>query len=245
MYMHSCDVCNKTITIARTNHTSFDGMRTSAAARAAETVLSHPRSLAGRVTKQKRQQQERDAQLQAPIPKHQRQPRPQRPAPGHHDLGQGAYVHYTPSAFGDAADSLFTALVDSTPWLHRAITVMGRRVMQPRLVCYMGDTPSLRYTYSGTTWEPVPWSASVLQIKVLCGCCTLVQTHQPHRQRWRPLRKPPSTAVCSTCTVTGATTSHGTATTSPCMDQHPPLHRLRLAVRGTLSCAATTTTAAS
>lgn len=43
---------------------------------------------------------------------------------------------------------------------------MGRMLLQPRLIAYQGDSPSLRYTYSGLQLTPEPWSPCVLAIKV-------------------------------------------------------------------------------
>ena len=51
-------------------------------------------------------------------------------------------------------------------WLEREVTVMGRRVLQPRLVAYMADDASLAYTYSRSTMLPATWSAPVRAIKV-------------------------------------------------------------------------------
>ena len=107
-------------------YTPYTSLMRRSASCAADTVFSHPRSLDGRVAKRKLSQKDTH---QPTARRHH-----ERPGPGHHDLGQGAYVHYTPSAL---YESLLKQLVDTTPWLHRAVTVMGRRVMQPRLVCYM------------------------------------------------------------------------------------------------------------
>ena len=35
------------------------------------------------------------------------------------------------------------------PWEERTAIVFGQEVLQPRLVAYMADDPSLAYTYSG------------------------------------------------------------------------------------------------
>eukprot|EP00884_Botryococcus_braunii_P008453 jgi/Botrbrau1/17609/Bobra.0166s0046.1 len=43
--------------------------------------------------------------------------------------------------------------------------VMGRKVMQPRLISYMADDVKLAYTYSRTQLEASPWSPTVLRIK--------------------------------------------------------------------------------
>ena len=58
----------------------------------------------------------------------------------------------------------------SVGWMEREVTVMGRRVLQPRLVAYMADDASLAYTYSRSTMLPEPWTAPVLRIKVEGSC---------------------------------------------------------------------------
>lgn len=50
--------------------------------------------------------------------------------------------------------------------MHKEVMVMGRLVMQPRLVAYQADDPGLAYTYSRLTLAPDAWSPSVLAIKV-------------------------------------------------------------------------------
>lgn len=51
-------------------------------------------------------------------------------------------------------------------WMHKEVMVMGRLVMQPRLVAYQADDPGLAYTYSRLTLTPDAWSPAVLAIKV-------------------------------------------------------------------------------
>lgn len=43
---------------------------------------------------------------------------------------------------------------------------MGRTVMQPRLIAYMADDPSLTYTYSSLRLTPSHWSPAAKEIKV-------------------------------------------------------------------------------
>ena len=50
--------------------------------------------------------------------------------------------------------------------MHKEVMVMGRLVMQPRLVAYQADDPGLAYTYSRLTLTPDAWSPAVLAIKV-------------------------------------------------------------------------------
>lgn len=145
---------------------------------AADTVFLHPRSLAGRITRRKQQQDKVSPPTNGIIKLNQQsRPQPERPGPGHLNLGQGACVHYLPGAFRDTGPSLLKTLLDTTPWLQRAVTVHGRRVMQPRLVCYMADSQSLCYTYSGTKWDPAAWSPCVLKIKV--GDCNVFRCCHP------------------------------------------------------------------
>jgi len=70
------------------------------------------------------------------------------------------------SGFFTAAEaaSHFTALRDSLRWEERAIQIFGRRLQQPRLVAYYGD-PGASYRYSGTLFEPRPWTSTLAQIR--------------------------------------------------------------------------------
>ena len=51
-------------------------------------------------------------------------------------------------------------------WEQKEIRVMGRSVMQPRLVAYMADSEDLGYTYSQTKQRVLPWTSSVEVIRV-------------------------------------------------------------------------------
>ena len=62
---------------------------------------------------------------------------------------------------------------DEVAWQQKEVTVHGKTVMQPRLVAYMGDDPSLVYTYSRQTMIPEAWTPAVSLIKVIyISCCT-------------------------------------------------------------------------
>ena len=71
-------------------------------------------------------------------------------------------------------------LQDNVTWLQKEITVMGRKVMQPREIAYMADN-GLRYTYSKTQLDPVPFPKEVRDIKEVAerlanaqfNCCLL------------------------------------------------------------------------
>lgn len=55
-------------------------------------------------------------------------------------------------------------LVDETPWRAESITLYGKVMLQPRLIAWHGE-PQARYRYSGTTFEPQPFTPLQLDIK--------------------------------------------------------------------------------
>jgi alkylated DNA repair dioxygenase AlkB len=59
---------------------------------------------------------------------------------------------------------LLTALVAVTPWRSDTITLWGKSFLQPRLYAWYGD-PGKRYTYSGLTLQPLPWTPLLLDVK--------------------------------------------------------------------------------
>jgi hypothetical protein len=73
---------------------------------------------------------------------------------------------------------------------------MGRRVQQPRQICYFADSPTLTYTYSGLTLSPLPWgSGAVAQVWILGlglgdtnAGCTLSRRMARGRAACRPAR---------------------------------------------------------
>lgn len=62
------------------------------------------------------------------------------------------------------ADAWLAALLADVPWQQRYIRLFGRRVLQPRLLCWMGE-PDARYRYSGQTLLPVAWQPVVNAIR--------------------------------------------------------------------------------
>lgn len=57
----------------------------------------------------------------------------------------------------DEADALLQALLETVPWENHRIRIFGREVASPRLSCWIGD-PGARYIYSGSRFEPRPWT---------------------------------------------------------------------------------------
>lgn len=64
----------------------------------------------------------------------------------------------------DEAARSFDALMREIPWEQREIVIMGRRVMQPRKVAWLGEREAV-YTYSGVTNVPVPWTPALLDLR--------------------------------------------------------------------------------
>jgi alkylated DNA repair dioxygenase AlkB len=68
-------------------------------------------------------------------------------------------------AFAPAeADELLAALRTNISWQQEDILMFGTPRRVPRLVAWHGD-PGTAYTYSGTTHEPLPWTAALQRIR--------------------------------------------------------------------------------
>ena len=78
----------------------------------------------------------------------------------------GAEVHYLPCLpLGRPAEALMRRLIEDVPWRAEEVVVFGRKVMQPRLTAWYGD-PGCAYAYSGIRLDPLPWSETLLAVKV-------------------------------------------------------------------------------
>lgn len=58
--------------------------------------------------------------------------------------------------------AVMAQLIAETPWRTEIVTVYGKQHPQPRLCASHGD---VRYTYSGLTIDPLPWTPLLLEIK--------------------------------------------------------------------------------
>lgn len=65
---------------------------------------------------------------------------------------------------GESTDDLLRELIAETPWRHEAVTIYGKKFMQPRLIAWYGD-PAQKYFYSGIALEPLPWTKTLSQIR--------------------------------------------------------------------------------
>jgi alkylated DNA repair dioxygenase AlkB len=73
----------------------------------------------------------------------------------------GCRVELVPDWLAPAeAARVFGDVHDEVPWAEREIVLFGRRVLQPRLVAWLGD-PDAAYTYSRVRLEPEPWTPVV------------------------------------------------------------------------------------
>lgn len=62
------------------------------------------------------------------------------------------------------ADAMLAALMAEVVWTQRTIRLYGREVLQPRLLCWVGDADA-RYRYSGGDYLPEPWTPTLSDIR--------------------------------------------------------------------------------
>ncbi len=62
------------------------------------------------------------------------------------------------------ADDLLHEFVGNTPWRHEAVTIYGKKFMQPRLIAWYGDAGQ-NYSYSGIALEPLPWTRTLREVR--------------------------------------------------------------------------------
>ena len=88
------------------------------------------------------------------------------PSPTSIALPDAELLLYERLPLGRAADSLLRQLIDDVHWRQEHITLFGKTHRQPRLIAWYGDQQA-RYSYSGKTYEPLPWSDTLLHLKGL------------------------------------------------------------------------------
>ena len=62
------------------------------------------------------------------------------------------------------ADAFLATLLTELPWAQKPIVMMGKQILQPRLVAWVGD-PDAIYTYSGTENRPLPWTPTLTTLR--------------------------------------------------------------------------------
>ena len=76
-----------------------------------------------------------------------------------------AVFEFYPNFFNkEDADILFEKLLSETPWQHDEISILGKKMLQPRLTCLFGNEGK-PYSYSGLTMQPQPWNSTIMYIK--------------------------------------------------------------------------------
>ena len=86
---------------------------------------------------------------------------------GRLELTDGATVSYTPQ-FLDAteAEACYRRMLNEVRWSQPELTIMGRKILTPRLTSYQADDQRFSYAYSGVKNIPDPFHPLVLDIKV-------------------------------------------------------------------------------
>jgi alkylated DNA repair dioxygenase AlkB len=80
-----------------------------------------------------------------------------------------ADVRYWPAPdLGLSPDTVLKQLLQETDWRQDDVTVFGKTHPQPRLHAWHGDADS-RYTYSGLTLDPLPWTPLLATLRDAVG----------------------------------------------------------------------------
>lgn len=80
--------------------------------------------------------------------------------------------------------ALFAALRDGIPWETHVIRLFGRDIPSPRLSCWIGD-PGTSYVYSGTRFEPHPWTHQLLDLHDRIAAATGARYNSVLANRYR------------------------------------------------------------
>lgn len=76
-----------------------------------------------------------------------------------------ADIHCWANFYDNAtATALFHELHSQTPWAQRHVKIYGQLYPEPRLTAWFGEAGK-RYSYSGLTLEPLPWTPTLAQLK--------------------------------------------------------------------------------
>ena len=74
-------------------------------------------------------------------------------------------ITYFPELFGDQESRVYLkSLINATPWEQRAVMMYGNKIVTPRLTAWYGDAEK-NYAYSGNRFQPLQWTADLLEIK--------------------------------------------------------------------------------
>ena len=69
---------------------------------------------------------------------------------------------------------LLETLVSEVPWKQQTIYMYGKEVVTPRLTAWYGDSEKT-YQFSGTSFDPVPWTKELYDLKLKIETATRIQ----------------------------------------------------------------------
>jgi len=92
------------------------------------------------------------------------QPVQNTPPPRRIELPDADLLLYPNWLAPDPAQRTLTALRQELSWAQHRIRLFGRDVLTPRLCCWVGD-PGAAYAYSGTRFEPQPWTPTLTSLR--------------------------------------------------------------------------------
>lgn len=72
---------------------------------------------------------------------------------------------YTPQLFTETESTQYLQkFITTIPWEQRTVVMYGKPIITPRLTAWFGDTGK-NYAYTGTRFQPHPWTPELLAIK--------------------------------------------------------------------------------
>ncbi|MFN3951821.1 MAG: alpha-ketoglutarate-dependent dioxygenase AlkB family protein [Thermaurantimonas sp.] len=80
------------------------------------------------------------------------------------DLVPGMLLLHTGYLTGDESARLYQVLKNEIHWQQHYLTIYGRKIPFPRLMCWMGQAGAA-YRFSGNEFTPAEWHADVLTLK--------------------------------------------------------------------------------
>lgn len=80
------------------------------------------------------------------------------------DLVPGMLLLHTGYLTGDESARLFQVLKNEIHWQQHYLTIYGRKIPFPRLMCWMGQAGAA-YSFSGNSFQPIDWHPAILQLK--------------------------------------------------------------------------------
>ena len=79
-------------------------------------------------------------------------------------ISEASVCLYDEVELGHSYEFLLSELIDSTPWRCEEIVMWGKKMQQPRLSSWYGDSDA-HYSYSGIQLLPMPWTSLLKSIK--------------------------------------------------------------------------------